>query len=323
MTGQFTNLDGGDISLPTSSLDLSKRMRELRARQELKQSEVARRMALDPSIPSLWEQGRRLVPPSRVRSLADALEVTVEELLDGVSGLSRAAKPVIESTARSGSDVSKERGLRARAATGPLLRLLPKQPNESEPQPMTEPEPERWVVPAERPPLVGWVPDGWQPSERLQDITPALPDGYWLDVVRLEKPSLRALLRSRLCPEDQALIGGREVPGAALAQRIYSHCSKEEGFLHVGARLPLIEAIFRAVLAAEYGGLTDAALAHTLRDLSGVQVTSMLLRRLRDSVRPYPMRRVDRDLFQSARGQDQDRVRLPRQRSPRTTDWCS
>src|SRR5919197_2991573 len=98
MIGQFTNLEGGDISLPTSSLNLSSRMRELRARQELKQSEVARRMGLDPSIPSLWEQGKRLVPSSRLRSLADALEVTVEELLDGVSGAQRPlpSKPVPE-----------------------------------------------------------------------------------------------------------------------------------------------------------------------------------------------------------------------------------
>src|SRR5438270_8222509 len=66
-------------------------MRDLRARQGLKQSEVARRMRLDPSIPSLWEQGKRLVPANRVRALADALEVSVEELLEGVSGAERPA----------------------------------------------------------------------------------------------------------------------------------------------------------------------------------------------------------------------------------------
>ena len=75
MIDQFTNLEDGDIALPTASLDLSTRMRDLRARQGLKQSEVARRMRLDPSIPSLWEQGKRLVPANRVRALADALEV--------------------------------------------------------------------------------------------------------------------------------------------------------------------------------------------------------------------------------------------------------
>ena len=90
MIDQITNLEDGDIALPTASLDLSTRMRDLRARQGLKQSEVARRMRLDPSIPSLWEQGKRLVPANRVRALADALEVSVEELLEGVSGAQRA-----------------------------------------------------------------------------------------------------------------------------------------------------------------------------------------------------------------------------------------
>src|SRR5438552_6570842 len=92
MLDQITNLEPDtDIALPTASLDLSTRMRDLRARQGLKQSEVARRMRLDPSIPSLWEQGKRLVPANRVRALADALEVSVEELLEGVSGAQRAA----------------------------------------------------------------------------------------------------------------------------------------------------------------------------------------------------------------------------------------
>src|ERR687889_743038 len=91
MIDQFTTLEDGDIALPTSSLDLSARMRELRGRQGLKQSEVARRMGLDPSIPSLWEQGKRLVPANRVRALADALEVSVEELLEGGTGAQRSA----------------------------------------------------------------------------------------------------------------------------------------------------------------------------------------------------------------------------------------
>src|SRR5919201_2069447 len=86
MIDQFTNLEDGELALPTTSLDLSMRMRDLRARQGLKQSEVARRMGLDPSIPSLWEQGKRLVPANRLRSLADALEVSVEELLEGING---------------------------------------------------------------------------------------------------------------------------------------------------------------------------------------------------------------------------------------------
>src|SRR6516164_10754459 len=100
MLDQVTNLESdSDVLLPTASLDLSTRMRDLRTRQGLKQSEVARRMRLDPSIPSLWEQGKRLVPANRVRALAEALEVSVEELLDGVSGTQRTTAAVKSPTA--------------------------------------------------------------------------------------------------------------------------------------------------------------------------------------------------------------------------------
>ena len=87
------------------------------------------------------------------------------------------------------------------------------------------------------------------------------------------------------------------MPGAALAERLYRHCSKEDGFLSDG-RLPLAETIFRCVVAADHGGLTDGALVEMLRERTGaVPVSATLLRRLRDSVRPYPIRRVDADLF--------------------------
>src|SRR6266480_314034 len=128
MLEQVTTLEDGDFALPAASLDLSARMRDLRARQGLKQSEVARRMRLDPSIPSLWEQGKRLVPANRVRALADALEVSVEELLDGVSGAQRVAatKAVSEPGHAAMSDLVDERAVRPHPAdNGPLLRLLP------------------------------------------------------------------------------------------------------------------------------------------------------------------------------------------------------
>ena len=127
MIDQFTNLEDGDIALPTSSLDLSARMRDLRARQGLKQSEVARRMGLDPSIPSLWEQGKRMVPANRVRALADALEVSVEELLEGVSGAQRSARPAaVDTSSRQVAELLEDRGVRQRPTeSGPLLRLLP------------------------------------------------------------------------------------------------------------------------------------------------------------------------------------------------------
>src|SRR3954469_17397044 len=117
MIDQITNLEDGDIALPTASLDLSTRMRDLRARQGLKQSEVARRMRLDPSIPSLWEQGKRLVPANRVRALADALEVSVEELLDGVSGAQRGVtKAVMDSAPVGVVELIDERALRPHPA---------------------------------------------------------------------------------------------------------------------------------------------------------------------------------------------------------------
>jgi transcriptional regulator with XRE-family HTH domain len=300
MIGQITTLEDGEFALPTASLDLSMRMRDLRARQGLKQSEVARRMRLDPSIPSLWEQGKRLVPANRVRALADALQVSIEELLEGVSGAQRPVpKAFVETPTRTAlADLIDERAVRPHPVDdGPLLRLLPQ--TNSDPPPIEandETPPEQWVVP-ERPPLDGWIPDGWQPTDRIQDISPSLPDGYWLDPVKLEKANARQLLKSRLCAADRAIVGERNVPGAALVERLYRHCSQEAGFLTSG-RLPLAETIFRCVIAADHGGLTDGALVEMLRERSGaVPVSTRLLRRLRDSVRPYPIRRVDADLF--------------------------
>lgn len=302
MLDQITTLEDGDIALPTASLDLSTRMRDLRARQGLKQSEVARRMRLDPSIPSLWEQGKRLVPANRLRALAEALEVSIGELLDGVSAArpnNAAVKPVAEDANHAVmTDLIDERTVRPHPIDNtPLLRLLPPTAEE----PLLAPSngelvSDHWIVP-ERPPLEGWIPEGWNPADRVQDITPNLPDGYWLDPIKLEKSTARHLLKSRLCAADQVLVAEREVPGAALAERLYAHCSRSDGFFTTG-RLPLAETIFRCVISADHGGLTDGALVEMLRDRSGaVPVSTTLLRRLRDSVRPYPIRRVDADLF--------------------------
>src|SRR5713101_6569948 len=187
MLDQIIALEDGDIALPTSSLDLSTRMRDIRARQGLKQSEVARRMRLDPSIPSLWEQGKRLVPANRVRALADALEVSVEELLEGVSGAQRAATKSVgvgvgvgagasggalvgESPTRTAlTDLIDDRAVRPHQNDGgPLLRLLSQ--TDDEPGSASnggDLPPDHWVVP-ERPPLDGWIPEGWQPADRIQ-----------------------------------------------------------------------------------------------------------------------------------------------------------
>ena len=301
MLDQVTQLDpDSDLALPSASLDLSRRMRDLRARQGLKQSEVARRMRLDPSIPSLWEQGKRLVPANRVKALADALEVSIEELLEGVTGAQRApTKPLIDETApASFVDLIDERVVRPHPSDDvPLVRLLPPVMEEATPvETNGQTQSDHWIVP-ERPPLEGWIPDGWQPADRIQDITPSLPDGYWLDPVKLERHGARMLLKSRLCAADRIVVGDQDVPGAALAERLYRHCSTQTSFLN-GVRLPLAEAIFRCVLTADHGGLTDAALVEMLRErASAVPVTTTLLRRLRDSVRLYPIRRVDAELF--------------------------
>lgn len=311
MIGQFTNLEDGDITLPTPSLDLSAQIRSLRARQGLTQSEVGRRMNLDSSIPGLWELGKRPVPAKRVRSLADALGVTVAELLGGVTGAAPTAESIVEPAARSASvELLDDRVVRNRPADKrPLLSLLPHTPDEQPDTPDEQPEAEQlggdipsepWVVP-ERPPLAGWIPDGWQPTDRVPDIRPSLPDGYWLDPIKLEKATARQLLRSRLCADDQSLVGERDVPGAALAERLYRHCSKEEEFMTM-SRLPLAETIFRCVLAADSGGLTDGALVELLRERAyAIPVSTTLLWRLRDSMRVYPIRRVDAGLFGSRR----------------------
>src|SRR5438045_1899444 len=156
MIDQITNLEDGDLALPAASLDPSTRMRDLRARQGLKQSEVARRMRLDPSIPSLWEQGKRLVPANRVRALAEALEVSVEELLDGVSGAQRpspsAADRTLPDTTSRGvvQELVDAAAIRPQAVdTVPLLRMMPPLEEEQgglDEQP-TDLITEHWIVP--------------------------------------------------------------------------------------------------------------------------------------------------------------------------------
>jgi transcriptional regulator with XRE-family HTH domain len=62
------------------SFELATRLREIRLRQGLEQAAVAYRIGVSPSVISLWERGRRLVPGHRVPALAAALGVSVEEL---------------------------------------------------------------------------------------------------------------------------------------------------------------------------------------------------------------------------------------------------
>lgn len=310
-------IDQARVDLPTAPIDLSAKMREIRARQGLKQSEVARRMGLDPSIPSLWEQGKRPVPSNRILPLADALGVAVSELLEGVGGGARqqetrvsspAGRSVLEYTSHLGRDpVARERAPMVTLAALPSVAPAPppmavrmvEPPRVAPVAPMAPREPSvqpHPFVAEQRPPLSGLIPRGWEPTDRIQDIGPALPDGYWLDPVRVEKAAARALLRARLCDADRALVADQDVPGAALAERIYRHCGKVNGF--VGSRSPLMETIFRMVLTSEYGGMTVDGLIDALEQRGGaVAVTRSLLRRMRENARAYPLRWVDRALF--------------------------
>jgi transcriptional regulator with XRE-family HTH domain len=64
---------------------LGKRLGELRTRAGLSQAEVARRLGVDSSIPSLWEQGKRALPPHRLPGLADALGLREDQLMAGLA----------------------------------------------------------------------------------------------------------------------------------------------------------------------------------------------------------------------------------------------
>lgn len=330
----------------TGSVDLAKRIKEIRAKQGLKQVEVARRVGVNIAMPSLWEQGKRLVPLVRIRPLADSLEVTLEELLDikpkqtlresltnemteqgkqadqtksqenagkdapirvpggesvtkeeSNSPLKKAKTNAAEPNNGSSKnksllpdpDISLGEFRKQRISTNPKM-------DQTETQAVAADSPAGpWVV-IKRPMLDGFIPEGWEPKDRLQDISPSLPDGYWLDPVKLEKSRAQEILRSRLCGEDSRVIAGQEVPGAAMAERIYQHCGKQDGWLR--ENLPIAEKLFRQVLSADHGGLTDGALVEIFRERAGgIPITATLLRRLRESLLFYPVRRVDADLF--------------------------
>lgn len=307
MIEPFPNHGEDNELLPREPVNLAVRMREIRARQGLKQSEIARRMGLDPSIPSLWEQGKRPVPVSRINALATALGVSVGELLDGagesletVRSSGRAARYAF--SARDSSD----HGYRDRTSLldrHPYLTLVSAQDAEPAPPrprtPLLPPiEPvvfKKRFTPTVRPAIEGFIPEGWQPSERVQDISVSLPDGYWLDPLRLEKSTARDLLRARLDPADQAAIAHQDVPGIVLVERLHQKYQRD-GL--PTARLPLMEIVFRLVVAADHGGLAVDALLALLQDRAEAShVKESLLRRLGDALHPYPLRWVDRELF--------------------------
>ena len=81
---------------------LGKRLGELRTRAGLSQAEVARRLGVDSSIPSLWEQGKRALPPHRLPGLAEALGLREDQLM---AGLAVDAQPDLSSEDQVSADV--------------------------------------------------------------------------------------------------------------------------------------------------------------------------------------------------------------------------
>lgn len=68
---------------PHDALFLGQQIRELIKIGGWFQNDIARRMKIDQSIMSLWAQNGRPVPHYRLPALAQALEVTVDGLLEG------------------------------------------------------------------------------------------------------------------------------------------------------------------------------------------------------------------------------------------------
>ena len=273
--------------IPTVAVNLSPRLRELRRRQGKTQSDISRRLGVDPSIPSLWEQGKRPVPPQRLAALAEALDVPLSELLRGVVPEIEVPEPEIPLPP-----------LPTPIAVAPL----PRDPTPISPRLVDRAAPSDVDL--------AWTPDGWSTSDRLAALADELPEGLWLDPARIDRPASRRMLRDRLCAQDRAAVGERQVGGGALADRIAQHCSQQPGWQ---AHVPLAEALFREVLASDQGGLEVTALATAAsRRRPGEVPTVDLVRRLGPSLRgAYPVRWVARSALGSGSGALLSLTRVP------------
>ena len=181
--------------------------------------------------------------------------MSVEELLEGVSGAQRTAKPIVDSTPH------------APALPTPLRMIGPPALGRSNPgrrracchaprrRADRRSRATRCLNRGSLPPTTpdGTIPDGWQPRDH-PDISPSPPDGTG----SIRSSSKRQPLVS--CAADCAAgSGAGRWAGracAALAERIYT---QPLGRSRSGD-LPLAETIFRCVLSADHGGLTDGAL---------------------------------------------------------------
>jgi len=246
--------------LPLAAVMLAPRLGALRRRQGKKQSDISRRLGIDPSIPSLWEQGKRPVPPTRLAALADALDVSLTELLEGVAAPALAVPAL---------GVSALLGIPSVVAqTGTTLA----------------------VAVAETPA----TPPGWATEDGLGATDGQRQEGLWLDAGRIERPAGRAVLWARLCALDRDTSGARDSGGAALAERIAGHCSRLDDWTKPA---PVAEALFRAILGSDRGGLpvNELVLALAGRVPPSVAISGTLIRRLGPSLRrAYPVRWVAR-----------------------------
>lgn len=128
-------VDGQPVA-PRDQLFLGTQINYFRHEADMEQSEIARRLGVDGSIPHLWEHDRRPVPQSRVRMLADALMVDVSELLTGARVIARTPHPALpvptkpsDSKRRAFGKLLSEQPIRVHQIhEGPLSNLLPVEP---------------------------------------------------------------------------------------------------------------------------------------------------------------------------------------------------
>jgi hypothetical protein len=260
--------------LPTVAINLSQRLRELRRRQGKTQSDISRHLGVDPSIPSLWEQGKRPVPPQRLAGLAEALEIPLSELLEGIpdtdTDASASSQPV-RPDPPSQSQVN-----------------LPRDATPVRPRPLDRASDGGVVTD------VPWDFEAWLANDRLTASDDELFEGLWLDPARIERSAGRQVLRDRLCPVDRLKLGDRQLAGGALADRILEHCVHQPDW---NSPVPVAEVLFRAVLASDLGGLrvselADAAARHVP---PGLSATPSLILRLAPSLHSvYPVRWIPR-----------------------------
>jgi transcriptional regulator with XRE-family HTH domain len=259
----------------TAPVDLSSRLRSLRERQGLRQSEIARRMALDPSIPSLWEQGKRPVPSRRLQPLADALGVSLEELL--------------EASPTGAGDWSDRPEREARVSREPRITTVAAKPTARVTRVVVRPAVPR--VPSSPEEMLRL----WASGALRSLVTSSLPKQAeapgttWavaLDWQRAELARMNALLRARLCEEHRQTAELANAPSKKIVEKIARHCGKAPEYL--AGTLPVLERVFRLVLRGGGASMRMDDLERALRATGSAPDLQVLLRVGRES-RTYPL----------------------------------